>query len=429
MKLREAVWKIEKLVPGGAGMARLEEGAVGFVDGALPGESVAVEAPPVRRGFAQAQRFRVLTESPERVTPPCPIAERCGGCDWQHLAYSAQLAHKGELIAEALRRTGGFHELPRVDVVASPHELAYRSRIRLHIDEHGNVGFFEKRSHRLISVQSCKVARPELERALELLQVAAAQMRRLMGHFETAELRVSPLSPERALCLTARADPEKARRLAAPLLELLERDFSVAVGGQKASFTQRFPLASGLELEVSPHAFVQVNWEVNLALIERVVAGARARESKRFLDAYAGAGNFTLPLAAAGFSGVSVEAHPEAARSGREALLRYGFSAVEAVCDDAARALERFARAGQVFDLVLLDPPRAGASALLEPLLALAPPHIAYCSCDPVTLARDLRKLAASGYLLDEISGFDMFPGTHHVETLVWLTRTPNRER
>ncbi|MFZ5892452.1 MAG: class I SAM-dependent RNA methyltransferase [Myxococcota bacterium] len=423
MKPREALWHIEKLVPGGAGMARLDDGVVGFAEGALPGEKVAVEVGPTRKGATHARRVRVLEPSPQRVTPPCSIAERCGGCDWQHMSYAAQREAKAALIGEALRRTGGFKDLPTIEVMASPNELGYRLRVRLHIDERGSIGFYEKRSHRVISVSSCPVASPELERALADFQRLAAGQPELARYFEQAELRVSPLPPERVVVLTARGEPEPARRRAQALLDRLGQEFSVALSGLATNVAQEFPLSERLRLEVSPHAFVQVNWEVNLALVEAVVNGARERDVQRFLDAYAGAGNFTLPLAAAGLSGVSIEAQPDAARAARGAIARYGFASVEAVADDAVQALARLAQRREHFDLVVLDPPRAGAAGLLDSLALLAPAHIAYCACDPVTLARDLRVLSQRGFRLESVRGFDMFPGTHHVETLVWLAR------
>lgn len=424
MKSDPPIWDIEKLVPGGAGMARLADGSVGFVEGVLPGERVAVEPLTRRRGFSEARRLQLIEASGERVALPCEIADRCGGCDWHHIAYPAQLTHKRALIAEALRRTGGFHDLPAIEITPSPNPLGYRLRMRLHIDARGELGFFEKRSHRLIVAPTCAVASPELGAALTHFRAIAAALPRELAQFESVELRVSPHPPERLATLVARGEPKQAARRAAQLLERLRPEFQLAVSGLPTGVRQRFELAPDLFLSVSPQAFVQVNWEVNLALVEHVVAGARARGVQRFLDVYAGAGNFTLPLARAGFAGVSVEAHPDAARAAAESLLEHGFSAVRALSEDATHALESLARAGERFDLVLLDPPRAGAATLLEPLLALSPTHVAYCSCDPVTLARDLRALCAEHYVLEAIHAFDMFPGTHHVETLVWLRRS-----
>lgn len=421
MTSREAVWLIEKLVPGGAGMARLEDGSVGFVEGVLPGERVAVEAKPVRRGFSEGRRLRVLEASRDRVAEVCPMADVCGGCDWLHIGYEAQLQLKAGIIGEALRRTGGFRDVPPIAVTASPNPLAYRLRARFHIDERGELGFHEKRSHRVIPVTRCPVLHPDLEGALSAFRRITASVPRLLAGFESAELRVASFAPERVVNLVARGEPKAARTKAAPLIERLAGEFAVAINGLRADFTQSFPLGNELRLEVSPHAFVQVNWEVNLALVEHVVAGAKRRGCARFVDAYAGAGNFTLPLGYAGLTGVSIEAQPEGAGAARQAFARHGITTVEALADDAAHALARLARERASFDLVLLDPPRKGAEPLLEPLLALRPRYVAYCSCDPVTLARDLRVLCQVGYVIEEIRGFDMFPGTHHVETVVWL--------
>lgn len=421
MNSREDIWRIEKLVPGGAGMARLADGRVGFVEGVLPGERVSVQTKSDRRGYTEGLRLRVLEPSADRVTEACEIADVCGGCDWQHVAYPAQLKLKASLIAEALQRTGGFRDLPPIAVTASPKSLAYRLRARFHIDDKGEIGFHEKRSHRVIPVARCPVLLPELEAALVDFRRIAAPLPEQLCAFESAELRVAPLAPKRVIQLGARGEPRVARAKAAHLLERLESEFAVAINGLRTDFSQSFPLSRELSLEVAPQAFVQVNWDVNLALVDYVVQGALTRGCRRFVDAYAGAGNFTLPLAHAGLTGVSIEAQPEGARTAAQAFARHGLTSLEALADDAARALARLARQRDAFDLILLDPPRKGAEALLAPLLALRPPHVAYCSCDPVTLARDLRALCQGGYTIEEVRGFDMFPGTHHVETVVWL--------
>ncbi len=418
----DRAWVIEKLVPGGAGMARLVDGSIGFADGALPGEHIQVNAVEAHRGYVRARGFQVLAPSSERVVPACPIAEACGGCDWLHLNYEAQLRHKAGLIAEALTRTGGFRALPPISVERSPRPLGYRLRIRLHIDKQGRVGFFAGKSHALVEVESCAAASPRLDAALAAFRRISASFPNLARHFEQAELRVSEFEPERSVRLTAVGVPLAAQESARAWLAALRAEFHVAIATLDADYHQRFQLADSLWLEASPHAFVQVNWEVNLKLVESVVGSARAHEVRRFLDVYAGAGNFTLPLVAAGLEGMMIEGHAQAQQSAVRTLSGRG-AVVPALCEDAGGALRRLAAAREPFDLVLLDPPRAGAADVIESLLALRPSFIAYCSCDPVTLARDLKSLCRDHYELESVRGFDMFPGTHHVETLVWLTR------
>jgi 23S rRNA (uracil1939-C5)-methyltransferase len=414
-------WLIEKLVPGGAGFARREDGTAAFVDGALPGERVLVSRVEQKKGYARALGFRVLNASSERVEPPCAIARECGGCDWLHLDYEAQLAHKAALVGEALRRTGGFLEFADLRVAPSPRTQNYRVRIRLHIDERGQVGFYAAQSHRLIAVEYCLAARPELNLALAAFRAAARAFPQELAQFAEVELRVSPSAPEWLLAFVPRGRSRPKPKFSGPLFSELEKRFAIAVADQAPSEVQRFPLGPGRELEVFPGAFVQVNWEVNLLLVEQIVEGARERGASSFLDIYAGAGNFTLPLADLGLRGVSVEAHPLAAAGCERSLARYGFERVTVLSENVESALAKLTRAESRFDFAVLDPPRSGAREILPALRRLNPKHIAYLSCDPVTLARDLRALVELGYDPTSIMAFDMFPGTHHVETLAWL--------
>lgn len=417
------VWRIEKLVPGGAGMARRADGSVGFVSGALPGERIEVENLIRKKGYTKAHDFRLLEPSTERVEPACPVARACGGCDWLHLDYRAQLRHKASLLEEALARTGGFRSLAPIAMTASPRHSGYRSRIRLHIDDSGRFGFFAPESHRLVEIESCAAASPELQAALSLFRDSARRFTKELGSFEQAELRVvpTPSSSMPGLRFTPRGPGELACARAEPLLAELRERFSVAVAGFGADFVQSWPLGDSLSLEVPSDAFVQVNWDVNRLMVESLVVGAMRRNARRFLDLYAGAGNFSLALAAAGLAGVSIEGHPSAALAARRSAERLGFTGVSVKAEDVKTALPRLEADAGAFDLAVLDPPRAGAAEILTSLSELAPRAIAYFSCDPVTLARDLRTLVQRGYALETVQAFDMFPGTHHMEALAWL--------
>jgi 23S rRNA (uracil1939-C5)-methyltransferase len=205
-------------------------------------------------------------------------------------------------------------------------------------------------------------------------------------------------------------------------LAALRREFLVAESDAVRAgpeLLQRFDLGRQVYLLAAPGSFTQVNWDVNRLLIERVLEGAHARGARSFLDAYAGAGNFALPLLAAGLSGVAVEANAAAILAARAAAHRQALPSAGFIEEDVARWARR--EAGQRFDLVLLDPPRSGVKQGLQHLAAMATSWLAMCSCNPVTLARDLRALIDLGFELDVVEAFDMFPETHHVETLVWL--------
>ncbi|HET9955671.1 MAG TPA: 23S rRNA (uracil(1939)-C(5))-methyltransferase RlmD [Polyangiaceae bacterium] len=439
----EAIWHIDKLVPGGEGLARLADGSVGFAAGVLPGEHVEVVGSERKKGFVRATRLRVVTPAAERCEPPCVYARDCGGCDFMHIRPERQLDFKAGLIREALSRTGGFAEFPDITLHPSPKAQGYRVRLRVHLQPGGRVGFFSERSHHLVPIEACLMARPELNAALAQLRRIAAEHPKLAEAFGEAELRVAPAREGCVLRLVPRANaaggPRKQSSFASALAAL-EQVFAVHIDGQRDDSEQTYsltfaaesaagePQLEAIRLQVPASAFVQVNWEVNCALVEHIVGGALERRAKRFLDLYSGVGNFTLPLARAGLGGEAVEANRGAAEAARRGLAASNLP-VEVRAEPAEQFVQRLATrvaqtgAREPFDLVVLDPPRAGARDLIEALARLAPRFIAYCACDPVTLARDLKSLCAGGYALDSIHAFDMFPGTHHVETLVWLRR------
>jgi 23S rRNA (uracil1939-C5)-methyltransferase len=408
---------IEKLVPGGAGFCRLPDGRSAFVEGALPGDRVAVREFEEKRGYARAVAFELVEPSPDRVEPPCPIAKACGGCDWMHLELDAQRRHKARLVAEALERTGRLRLTVLPEVVVRGNDLGYRSRVRVHVDERGTVGFFSRRTRSLVPVPACAVAHPALNRALAVLASLDPALREVLSTFEAAELSVSDDGTGAHARLWPRKGGTDHRSVETLLAELQKQGLAAFVARRVISKTASGPL------EERPWAmFSQVNREVNAALVSAVTEGAAARAVRSFLDLYGGRGNFTLPLASSDRSGVLVEVDPDAARDAQDKAAELGLS-VEVLPLDAGRALQELARRRASFELVILDPPRAGARDALQGIVALRPRSIAYVSCDPVTLARDLKDLVASGYRLESVRCFDMFPHTHHVETLTWLER------
>jgi 23S rRNA (uracil1939-C5)-methyltransferase len=187
--------------------------------------------------------------------------------------------------------------------------------------------------------------------------------------------------------------------------------------------TQSWPLGDKIELWAPPGVFTQVNWEVNRELVQAVLDGALTRGVTSFLDLYAGAGNFSLPMLGAGLRGVSVEASEVAVGAARRAADAAGLGEACFVGASVEAFLGRALGEARRFELVVLDPPRPGCRTVIEPVGALGATWLALCSCDPVTLARDLGLLLARGYHVDEVIPFDMFPHTHHLETLVWLCR------
>lgn len=417
---------VERLVPGGEGFGRGGDGRPIFVPGGLPGDRIRATALRDRGGYLRAESWDLMTPGPERVAPPCADADRCGGCDWMRLSRPAQVRSKAALLREALGRIGGFRDLPDpLPVSQAGRDLGYRGRLRLHVDPDGRVGLFARGTHEIVEIAACPVSAPDVEAGLGTLRRHGAAHPGALGEFSGLELRAAP----RGAPLLAHLFPRRPGGRLSPrpltFLETLARDMAVAVSGRDlgAPADQRWPLPGGVELRAPPLAFTQVNPAVNEILVRAVVEGAQARGVSDFCDLYCGAGNFTLPLLASGLRGVGIEVSAEATRAARAAAHDAGLPPEAFVTGDVPRRARELVRSGRAFDLAILDPPRTGARDALPVVLALAPRHVAYVSCDPATLARDLRHLADGGYTLDEARGFDMFPHTHHVEALAWLRR------
>jgi len=374
--------EIERILPGGLGLAHAG-GKTVFVSLAAPGDRVRVKVEREQGNVLFASIVEILTPSPVRIEPPCPYFGRCGGCDFQQLTYEAQLAAKSEMIRDCLHRIARLENVPDIVVTPSPNEWRYRMRAmwQLDQDEH-TIGYYERGSRRVCDVVDCAVLRPELQAKLE-------------------EVRATEWSQF----------PPDLKHL------------DVVAGEENVSFAPGFANFETRELSLSvrgevyrcnAEAFFQINPSLLGPLIEFALGDASGESA---LDLYSGVGLFTLPLSRRFQRVTAVEANPVAVRFARRNLQDTKARVI------AAGVTEWFRSAPvREVDFVLLDPPRAGAeSAVIKGILDLHPQQISYVSCDPATLARDLRKLVAGGYTIHSIRGFDLFPQTHHVETVVRL--------
>lgn len=415
---------IEKLIPDGKALGRLTDGRVVIASGPVPGDRIVLDAVVETKGLVTARGFRLVTASALRVVPSCPVAERCGGCDWMTLPVAEQRRQKLAILKEALLRTGKIDWGSRpLELVAGSRAEGYRGRVRLQVGA-GRIGFYHRASHELVEPERCAVSTPRVNAALSEIRALARLHSDALGAFAWLEVREAS---DGSISILLEPDARAPARDTRAWLEALRERHIVAVRGDESTAPerwQRFDLTEDSFMLSAPSGFVQVNWEVNRSLIAEVLAGALGRAVETFLDAYAGSGNFTLPLLARGMRGLAVESNAAAVAPLVEAARRQGFAAELVVADAAAHA-RVLARAGRRFDLVLVDPPRAGLGAGLEPLARLAQRWFLMCSCNPVTLARDLRQLLDRGFELEALQAFDMFPQTHHLETLAWL-RAPD---
>lgn len=407
---------IEKLVPGGEGFARLPDGRPVFVPGAFPGDVVAIERLREKKSFARAERWQLVAASERRRAVPCPVFERCGGCDWMPLSESAQRQHKVALLTEALRRTGRFTDPPKIALQGPLMDWAYRQRVRLHFDDAGRVGYFARRSHEVVSAASCRVVVPELSAAIAELEAAVRSQPEAFRAFAEVELRA--FGEQRSLAFRRRRGWAGPVEIPAALGErFLLRVFGV---DEPLPALERWPVIGKTHLLARPGSFTQVNWAVNQAILGELLKGAARRELTTFLDLYCGVGNFSLPLLGAGLRGVAVDDDASAIASARRAASAQGFPADAFRAHDVAAWLREVG--DREYDLVVVDPPRAGIGADLGDLVRRCRRALFLCSCDPVTFARDLRGLVDRGLGVESIALYDMFPQTHHFEVVCWLS-------
>jgi 23S rRNA (uracil1939-C5)-methyltransferase len=416
-------------VPGGYGLARLSDGRILLASGVVPGDLLRPTRLERRRGAEHVASYELLEPGPERVAPACPLASQCGGCDWMHLSSRQQADSKIGVLRDALRRTGAGAGLSSDIRWSSPGpEYEYRQRLRLHVASGGTVGLRSAGSSRVVPVARCLVAKPSVNRALAVLGALGPRARASLACCDTIEVRAASEPPE----LTFRVTPRTARPGSpAPLADALRElgPLVTPATHEDRELVQLYRLPRAITLEAPIAAFTQVNPAVNAELVEAVVSAAEQRGLRSFLEPYAGAGNFTLPLLGAGLKGRACDSNAAAIAAARRAARRQGLPFDGFEVADAGCWLREAARSARSADLVLLDPPRRGARDELAAAMTLAARAIALVACDPVSLARDLRVLDDAGWYPEFLTAFDMFPQTHHVETLAWLTRASGGAR
>ena len=413
-------WTIEKLVPGGDGFLRLEDGRAAFAPGTAPGDRILVQAFEERRGYVRATEWELLSPGPERAEPPCPITGTCGGCDLMHLTHPAQLAAKRGMLVEAIERIAKVTPAPVAPgVIAAGSSLGYRARARLHVTRAGELGFRARGSHRVVTLSHCPVCSDAINAAIGWLQRAPAAIRRELREAEVREdLGGGPV----LLRLVTHRQPSTRLR---EWTKLAPDSFVVHLTGTTPPSRHRFPLPGGLHLVVSDSSFTQVNWAVNHTLIEHVLGGVRERGLRTFCELYCGCGNFTLPLLDAGLRGHAVERDADAIEAARAGASEAQLPAETFEASDVGQAVRDLVQRNARFELILLDPPREGAKDIVGALHRICTSTLVICSCDPTTLARDARTLQQSGFTLQKVVGFDMFPQTHHLEAVAWFGRDP----
>ena len=418
------------LAQDGRGVAR-QDGKVVFLSGALPGERVRYQLTHRSRDIDEGRVTGIEQASVDRVAPPCAHFGVCGGCSLQHLAPAAQIGFKQKQLLDALKRLGGVQP----DEVAAPitgPTLGYRRRARLgvkHVPKKGGlmVGFREQDSPLIAALDRCEVLDP---RVGGLIRALAALLGSLSMAEKIPQVEVATAGHV-ALLLRVMVPPnESDRAKLAAFAREHDLDFWLQTGGPDsisplgAARTLAYsPDGSGLSLEFAPNDFVQVNAALSQAMVQQALAWLDAKPGDTVLELFAGLGNFTAPLAAAGAKVTALEGEAALVEHGRANLARNGLEA-RFLKADLFKPEPQAEWLRDRYDLALIDPPRSGAIEILPHLAACGPRRIVYVSCHPGTLARDAGELVRShGYRLRRAGVLDMFPHTAHVESMALFER------
>lgn len=424
--------QIEKPIYGGSFLARVEGKAL-FVPLTLPGEQARVRVVEEKKSYAIAEPEEIAAAASGRVEPGCRHFGACGGCQYQHANYATQRALKEAILRETLQR-GGVAVPEKIAVLAGD-PWGYRNRIRLAVDAEGRVGYRARQSHAVIPISECPIAAPALvNAALSAAEVLRSQRPRLSpaeislfanaGESEVLSTLFVQSRAKQSVDDFAEALKERVPALAGVQLVSLDHRGQPAAAGKPeeaiAEWGNRFLTyrVGGVDYQVGHGAFFQVNrWMVD-EFVDRVTEG---RSGGLAWDLFAGVGLFARRLAGGYADVIAVESAPASTRTLRGNLEGTSGRGVEG--EVAAFLKSKAARSKP--ELIVVDPPRIGLGGEVTSLLANAgAPTMVYVSCDPATLARDLRALVAAGYAVSSITMADMFPQTFHLETVVELQRS-----
>ncbi len=397
---------VARILPGGVGMGHAE-GQTVLVPMTAPGDVVRVRIDREQGRTAFGTLLDVLTPSEARVAPPYPTLEQSGGCDFRHLRYEAQLAAKREIVRDCLHRIAGIPDPPAIEVIPSPEPWSYRSRAEWHIDhERGVIGSVAPNSHEVSDADQCQTLTPTLTATLADLR---EQLR--AGQIPSSVTAVQAVEGDEAVSIF----PAPGKRHA--------REISVTVDGITYHFDASVFFQSNLSL--LPALVEEAMWQAQ-PIPRSVPEGEEAPPRSVAVDLYCGVGLFTVPLAKRFDRVFGVEVHGRAATYAQKNLRAAGFEHVRISTMPVDRWLATRGQSLPFTDLVVVDPPRSGMEpAALNGLIHQRPDRVTCVSCDPATLARDLKRLLAAGYTLRRVVALDLFPQTHHVEVVAHLELEP----
>lgn len=440
-KNREYVINIEALSSEGSGIGRID-GYTIFVPQTIPGDEVRILVLKTKTSYAYAKALEIITSSEKRAEPPCEHFSKCGGCQLMCLSYSQQLEFKRQAVKDALLRLGGIDTQP--DIIGMKEPFRYRNKMIFPIDKSGNWGFYRERSHDVIPLKDCLLgdeinskimnAISDYVRKYNVSVYDEASHKGIIrrGFIRSAEDEImvvisanaDSLPNNDALISSICAVSDKIKSI---ILNINKKRTNLVLGDKNVTLWGKDRLSAkllGLEYEISPHSFFQVNPVQTEVLYKTAIDFAEISKNDRVMDIYCGIGTISLTAATRAKSVIGVEIVPEAITDAKENAKRNNIENAEFYCAAAEKIVPELIRNGETPNMVILDPPRKGSDEkTLSAIVQAKPERIVYVSCNPATLARDAKFLCDNGYEVKKTTAVDMFPHTTHVECCVMLCR------
>lgn len=437
---------VEDLTHDGAGVAKVD-GYPLFIQGALPGEDVKVHVLKTLKSYGFAKLIEIEKESPFRVKAPCPVFDTCGGCQIQHLSYEGQLAFKGNMVRNAITRIGRLPDVPVHPVKGMDNPRRYRNKSQIPFGtDNGRVvaGFYESRSHNIADTDICLIQTMEadaimsgLKQSLHEIGIEPYEEETHRGQLRhvvvrkgraTGEIMVTLVTKKKKFPQSERA-VELIRSFVPEVTSIIQNvnpeKTNVIFGDETLTLWGKDVIEDRIgdvRFEISARSFYQINPEQTEVLYGQALEYAQLTGDETVIDAYCGIGTISLFLAQKAKFVMGVEIVPQAIEDAKRNAELNGFSNTLFEAGPAEQVIPRWYKEGKTADVLVVDPPRKGCDEqLLQTILKQRPGRVVYVSCNPATLARDLRILEDGGYRTKEVQPVDMFPQTTHCEAVAWL--------
>ena len=408
--------KIQSVSSDGNGVARIDGMAV-FVPFTAACDEARIKITRVKKNYAEGRLLELTVPSPDRTAPDCPHYMLCGGCALRHIKYEKQLVIKKEIVENAMRRIGGFKDFTCEEIIGMENPSRYRNKTVFHIGKNG-AGFYSQKSHTVIPVTDCAIGAAENATITKASAKCGADSVFTRKSFSTGEI---------AVAVTGQ-DADKAE-LIKSLTAACKEISGIFLNGEKIYGSDTITdTLCGIKFKISPESFYQVNPVQTEKLYAKALEYAAVDKTQTVLDVYCGIGTISLCAAKSAKHVIGVEIVERAILDAKENARLNSIANADFYAGSADKLVPMLIKDGERPDVVILDPPRRGSDEkTLAAIVKAKPSRVVYVSCNPSTLARDARYLADNGYKIDRATAVDLFPHTHHIETVALLSHQERR--